>query len=371
MIPIDYIGSLKEYNSFIASFRKEIDDVIKRGYIGSRTSMKVSKARSIVKGLKGERRKKFKAAVGFDQKGWEKWSARKEVKAPKKMIEEQTVWLLQYIQVLADKLFEGRTSDLEFCIDCIEQWFPEIKDKRTKLYDDIQTLFVKHGFEHRHFPKDKLVEATETNVCPYCNRVFVQNITLANGGSMKGQLDHFLPKEKFPYLAISKYNLVPSCPFCNSVTLKGSTDPRMEHMVSPYSLKDAHGLKFTNNIRKKGFLNLTTCAQSVKVSVNCQGNPDLKNNARVFHLKDIYNSHTDYVAEMYYRYNMTKSPFYKAFAYQMLNQNAGRGFWRIKLSQAEWDRIVLGVYTDENDFKKRPMSKFCMDMMDDFKRKKL
>ena len=33
MIPIDYSGSLKEYNQFITDFRKEMKKVIGKGYI--------------------------------------------------------------------------------------------------------------------------------------------------------------------------------------------------------------------------------------------------------------------------------------------------------------------------------------------------
>jgi len=59
------------------------------------------------------------------------------------------------------------------------------------------------------------------------------------------------------------------------------------------------------------------------------------------------------------------------FAKKMLGMKAKRGAWKIRLSKSDWDRIIFGVYTEEKDFHKRPMSKFCMDMVDDFRKKRM
>ncbi|MFK4985705.1 hypothetical protein ACI4B7_28170, partial [Klebsiella pneumoniae] len=52
--------------------------------------------------------------------------------------------------------------------------------------------------------------------CPYCN---AQYTIIANSDAgktiAKFQFDHFFSKDKFPYLSISLYNLIPSCANCN------------------------------------------------------------------------------------------------------------------------------------------------------------
>ena len=58
-------------------------------------------------------------------------------------------------------------------------------------------------------------------VCPYCNCDMVYAIELENDGKGKGPIiksafDHFLPRWRFPFLALCLYNLIPSCYRCNS-----------------------------------------------------------------------------------------------------------------------------------------------------------
>ena len=50
-------------------------------------------------------------------------------------------------------------------------------------------------------------------ICPYCNRSFIY--TTPKKGT-RPQYDHYYPKSKYPYLALSMYNLIPCCPVCNN-----------------------------------------------------------------------------------------------------------------------------------------------------------
>lgn len=45
-------------------------------------------------------------------------------------------------------------------------------------------------------------------VCPYCNRSYVHPY-YSSGGKTRADIDHFLPKSQYPYLALSFYNLIP------------------------------------------------------------------------------------------------------------------------------------------------------------------
>lgn len=60
----------------------------------------------------------------------------------------------------------------------------------------------------------KILNLLDMCVCPYCNRAY----TFAVYGKRKNvrpQFDHFYDKATYPTLAVSFYNLVPSCPICN------------------------------------------------------------------------------------------------------------------------------------------------------------
>lgn len=50
-------------------------------------------------------------------------------------------------------------------------------------------------------------------VCPYCNRIYTT--TLFGEHGIRPDFDHFYPQSKYPYLAVSLFNLIPSCSICN------------------------------------------------------------------------------------------------------------------------------------------------------------
>lgn len=83
---------------------------------------------------------------------------------------------------------------------------------------------MKYLYENRFLKKgrsyyDALLAATTNNLCPYCGKRDVS------------ELDHYLPKSKFPEFAITPINLVPSCHECNHTKLddKNSCD-----LLNPY-----------------------------------------------------------------------------------------------------------------------------------------
>ncbi len=79
-------------------------------------------------------------------------------------------------------------------------------DKLTKL-SKLQPKISK-------FVEDKL----EVNTCYFCNIEFINKFKSSADGKFKNgfTLDHYIDKGKYPYLALSLYNLIPSCYTCNS-----------------------------------------------------------------------------------------------------------------------------------------------------------
>jgi len=69
--------------------------------------------------------------------------------------------------------------------------------------------------------------------CPYCNADTVYAIKV-NGRHVRSDLDHFFPKDKYPFLATSLYNLIPSCSRCNS-PIKYNRDIDQDSMSMPYA----------------------------------------------------------------------------------------------------------------------------------------
>lgn len=89
------------------------------------------------------------------------------------------------------------------------------EDPKNKL---CQKIF---RYEALKYEKKRQKESTaywlqrqlEVKVCPYCNRMYTT--TLFGANRIRPAFDHFYPRSKYPYLAVSLFNLIPSCSMCN------------------------------------------------------------------------------------------------------------------------------------------------------------
>ena len=99
------------------------------------------------------------------------------------------------------------------------------KDLATEL---LEKVFRYDTFSKRAVAVDILTEMG-VSVCPYCNR---QYTFTSKSGKVRAQLDHYYPKTLYPYLALSLYNMVPSCGICNQA--KSSLNTLKTPIMYPY-----------------------------------------------------------------------------------------------------------------------------------------
>lgn len=87
-----------------------------------------------------------------------------------------------------------------------------------------------------------ILNILDLRTCPYCNR----NYTFSVYGKKKRvrpEFDHFYDKATYPILAVSFYNLVPSCPLCNHTKKNDSLhiNPYFEEFKGMFKIdKDGH-----------------------------------------------------------------------------------------------------------------------------------
>jgi hypothetical protein len=84
--------------------------------------------------------------------------------------------------------------------------------KRKFIYTILEKIFVTYGYESIISEKIayKMLRNLDVKVCPYCN---INYISFSGTNSNKGirpELDHFYPKSRYPYFAVSFYNLISS-----------------------------------------------------------------------------------------------------------------------------------------------------------------
>lgn len=99
-------------------------------------------------------------------------------------------------------------------------------------------IFVKGVYDgNGTFDKRAFIRNSELRVCPYCGMEIIKPTDRT-----KKQIDHFFPKSKFPFLALSYYNLIPSCETCNELQHKGAKDPleviKNGSIMHPYYFKE-------------------------------------------------------------------------------------------------------------------------------------
>jgi hypothetical protein len=125
-------------------------------------------------------------------------------------------------------------------------------------------------------------------VCPYCQQAYAFTVKKARGGAFRPTLDHYYPKGKYPYLALSLYNLVPSCYSCNS-SLKTTKDFYRKKHLHPFS--DAEAIEFAWDI--KSYLKKMSSGKSdfqLKLIFD-KNNTSAKNSANTFLLKERFDGH--------------------------------------------------------------------------------
>lgn len=111
-------------------------------------------------------------------------------------------------------------------------------------------IFIVFGYNDKCFNKDDFYRQSQVGTCPYCNMVDIHYTpATAFSKTEKGELDHFYPKEKYPMLGLSFYNLIPSCPSCNDFQHKNNWDVTSDKedasltpmkIINPYEYQDSH-----------------------------------------------------------------------------------------------------------------------------------
>lgn len=107
-----------------------------------------------------------------------------------------------FINTSKKPIIDVASTDKEKQVKVIKQF---ILEKYSRMYSNFRNI---HG--------QKLIEENDSHICPYCYRSYIGVVETEDGSkSITPDLDHFYPKSRYPFLAVTLSNLVPSCLFCN------------------------------------------------------------------------------------------------------------------------------------------------------------
>ncbi|NNN79651.1 hypothetical protein [Vibrio sp. 11-4(1)] len=116
-----------------------------------------------------------------------------------------------------------------------EDWHSENGNK-TDFYNTISDdVFTYNNYRQSKGCIDTYKKLLgEQAQCFYCNNNKLDIVGYENGiEKLFLDLDHFYLKSKYPYLALSFFNLIPCCGLCNS-TVRGNVDFNTETHINPY-----------------------------------------------------------------------------------------------------------------------------------------
>ncbi|MEK6495314.1 hypothetical protein [Myroides odoratimimus] len=211
----------------------------------------------------------------------------------------------------------------------------------------LYNLFVNSIYDNTDiFNKWNFINKINLSTCPYCNRNYIYTTTKSK--TIKPEIDHFYPKHKYPILAISYFNLIPSCSPCNGISAKHQKDPFHIGLVNPYLLKN-NDFVFTHKIKNIAILNPLSEKSDVEIQFKkaYQGHLDL------FNLKQLYELHHDHALELIIKKRLKYSKKYRDY----LNSYNG-----LKFSQTDIDHMILGNYALQEEQHKRPLAKLYQDI---------
>lgn len=139
----------------------------------------------------------------------------------------------------------------------------------------------------------KLIKTLDVRVCPYCGINYITFAEKIKNGKNEDEVrsiatfDHYLPKNKYPFLAMNIYNLIPCCKNCNMTFKRDCEEPII------YPFQDAVESHITFDIKEESAIDEVIFG-NVDVPINIDIIADyseekLKNHIQIIALNERYN----------------------------------------------------------------------------------
>ena len=226
------------------------------------------------------------------------------------------------------------------------------KGRRPKTFKE--KLLAAFGYNNaRHNVLIQLANYLNIKTCPYCNLHYTLTIRDIKAQDKqvlmaKMQFDHFFDKATYPFLSMSLYNLIPSCPICN----QGKSQSQLSLEFHPYYSNIYELYKF--RVKNPLGLFIGDTKDQVELELVKQKGGSMKQFDQVFHITKLYERHRDIAQEEFAKAYLNYYYGYPEF-FGFINDDSLR-----KL-------LIYGHYNDKEDIVKRPMSKFKQDLWEQAK----
>ncbi len=163
-------------------------------------------------------------------------------------------------------------------------------------------------FRYYNFSKRKtaynICHKLGVTVCPYCNRSYIMTLEKK---CVRPQFDHYFPKSIYPYLALSLYNLIPSCSICNMA--KSNMDTHKTPILYPYEEEFGEEAVFAVDVNDNDQFVQYMRGNSSEFQVTIKSTDhvlkdQIKFQNDTLHITELYNEHKDYITDIFKNYHI-------------------------------------------------------------------
>jgi hypothetical protein len=252
------------------------------------------------------------------------------------------------------KLITSSPDDLKLLQEDLCQKYNLRYPKSVKSFNEQAKALLVNGGYKNWFSKNSvnydLALSLNIHTCTYCNREYTFVLKKVGGGKgMVPQFDHWFAKKDNPLLALSFYNLIPSCATCNAI----KEDTKMETKLHfhPYIDKDiSDSYRFNIWLEEIG-----------KPKVSFTENPATfnksKNTIAALNLPLIYDGHSSKELKDLYDLRIRYPKNY-------LDILLKKTLTSVRITDREKYRLIFGIELGNTDLHKRIMSKFKKDIIE-------
>jgi len=211
-------------------------------------------------------------------------------------------------------------------------------------------IFRYDAFSNRKSAYD-ILRLEKVTVCPYCNRQYIFTL---EGNEIRAQFDHYFPKSKYPYLAVSIFNLIPNCSICNQQ--KNELDTYETPILYPFEEEFGDDTRFRLDSDDIKYLRGMT--DEFKISIKSE-NADkdkikkVEKQREILHLDELYDKHKDYVKDIAWNHHIHS---------QEKIDEIMRKFPQLFTTEEE---LIATIYMNdirEENLGKRPLAKLTRDI---------
>lgn len=262
-----------------------------------------------------------------------------------------------YVDLLLQKINDIITSEPDKLDDHCNDFEKlisrtEISSRSLKKFRDMIVEVLNYEGQRSEF-YPSYFQKIGIKSCVYCNAlltVTVDRKDRRNPLRAKFQVDHYRPKNKFPFLSASLFNLYPVCANCNNI--KGKKNVFFK--LYEYSPAEFSEFKFALKPGVPADYLLDRKLSSIQFTFHPpqapKGHVDFD---QVFDITNIYNTQKDVIEEL-----ILKAESYSEGYKETLRQSLPAIF----NDELLLDRLIVGNYTRDKDIHKRPLAKFSRDI---------